>query len=392
MNLKSDSSAELPLSFKTDNLLELSSRLLKLEKALDQLRTSLGLEKITGARFMVVWIDDDQQGKEPLWLDSFPRTVTREGGQWLFTIKAQGNWNKDIELVYRSLAISFLQAQTLAKSDSFKGNLLPEPPLWLSEGLTQLLMNQRREDLAAVVWRYHLANKLPSLVTIQTWSELSELGLRRNWQQAFSFWLVYQSTKTTVDRKTLLNYLKELYEEPDKLYWVDTASNKDWWQRSTSQALKKPIPQYDWDQSSSRLREATFFNVTYVGDKDERIISIIELPMKVQDLKSLEPLIESLKKLSTLQNIGHPLIAPIAENYARALTAWLAGDIDGYSNGLKNGRNQQIKSIELRQEANDFLDWFTVNYALDVNTPDYRNYAELAESLEAERDRFRKKQ
>lgn len=392
VKLKTDSSAEVPLSFRTDNLLELSSRLLQLEKALDQLRSLLGLEKIKDSRFLVVWIDDEQLGKEPLWLDSFPRTVSREGGQWVFTITAQGNWNQDIELVYRSLAISFLQAQILAKSDHLKGDTLPEPPLWLSEGLTQLLLNQRREDLAAVVWRYHLANKIPSLDTIQTWPELSELSLRRSWQQAFSFWLVIQSTKTTSDRKTMLNYLAELYEKPDKLYWIETPVNIDWWQRSTSLALKKPIPQYDWDQSSGRLREATFFNVTYVGDKDERIISIIELPKSVQSLKSLDPIKESIKNLSRLQSIGHPLIAPVAESYAQALAAWLAGDIDGYSSGLKKGRNQQLKSIELRQEANDFLDWFTVNYALDINTPDYRNYAELAESLEAERDQFRKKQ
>jgi hypothetical protein len=381
---KTEESGELPISYRSANFVEIPARLANLEIVFTRTMKSLGLREIKGSRFLVVWVDqkNDEQNKSSGWLDSFPRKISREGGRWVFTIQAQGNWAVDVEQVYRSLVICILQAQILRDATELSGDELPEPPLWLSEGLTQVLMENKRDDFADVVWRFYLAKKVPSLATVQRWTELSELGMRRSWQQAFSFWLVTQSIKSAADQKTIQVYLGSLLKDPEKLYWSDESAGQGWWLASTSQALKQRIPSYDWDQSSSRLREATFLTVTYKGQMDVHLISITELPASPAFLQVVTPVHESISQLSNLEMLGHPMIASVAKHYRAALEAWLGGNITAYAQGLRAARDQQVESTLLHEQANDFLDWFTVNYELDVDTPEYRNYAKVVEEIE----------
>jgi hypothetical protein len=379
-------SEHFPLTFRSPEAVENPSRLEFCEKTMARLALQMGLSDWKKARFIVSWND---RASDLIWVDTFPRNIRRDGNVWVFTIKGQGNWKAGKEQLYRTLTVCLLQSRILPESGVLSDSNLPEPPIWLSEGLTQILMESRRDDFASAVWRFSLAQKVPSLEAIQDWTELSEDGIHRSWQQTFAFWLVTQATRTTADKSTLQLYLSTFLKEPGKRYWSAEGFNEDWWQRSTSEKLKQDLPGYDWEQSVARLRETTSISVKYKDDEGERLISITELPKSVKSLENLKPIDETRQKLTELGLRCHPLIKPVVAYYRNALEAWADGNIDLYAKNLRAARDQQKETTLLREQANDFLDWFTVNYAIDVDHSDYRNYAQLVEELESARRELR---
>jgi|GEM_PF-1176183 len=387
--LLSVESERQPLVFKSAEAVENPSRLLLCEKALLQMASRLQLTDWKKIRFEIIWNEDLPNSH---WVDTFPRSIGQDEDGWIFTIKGQGNWKDGKEQLYRTLAICVLQSRMLPEKGKLGPNNLPDPPLWLSEGLTQTLMESRREDFAYAVWRFSLSKKVPSLESIQQWEELSPDGIRRSWQQAFSFWLFTQATRNRAEKVTLQSYLSMQLKDPGRNYWTAEATNEEWWQRSTSVALKQQIPGLNWQQSVARLRDSTFFTVRYTGDEGERLISITELPKSTASLQSLKPVDELALKLADLELNAHALIQPVAGFYRRALEAWSSGNIDEYARNLRAARDWQKEATQVREKANDFLDWFTVNYELDINNADHRNYARTVEKLENARKDLRRKE
>jgi hypothetical protein len=142
----------------------------------------------------------------------------------------------------------------------------------------------------------------------------------------------------------------------------------------------------------ARLQEAIYLSVKYPGDEGERLISITELPKSSKSLDNLKPLDDTRLKLAELELRCHPLLKKVVAHYRVALDAWMGADIDAYATNLRAARDQQKEITLLREKAADFLDWFTVNYELDIDQADYPAYARRVEDLENARKEFRQQQ
>jgi hypothetical protein len=217
-------SEKVPLTFRSAEAVENPSRLAACENALTLLASRLGLNTWNSSRFIVIW---DAQASRPTWVEAFPRQVSRVEKEWVFTIRGQGEWASAEENLYRTLATCLLQSQMLDDKTSLPESSFPDPPFWLSEGLTQILMESRRQDFAAAVWRFSLAKKIPPLDAVQKWTDLSEDGIRRSWQQTFVFWLATQATRTVADKKTLQGYLSTYLKNGQKRYWTMEPFNEE---------------------------------------------------------------------------------------------------------------------------------------------------------------------
>jgi hypothetical protein len=382
-------STKLPLTLRSAVTVENTQRLSEAESALNQILNLTGLRKEPSFRIVLHW---NERETGDLWLDSFPRNLRREGKLWLFEIRGEGKWESVREQLYRSLAVCVLQSQMLQGLEVLPEAEIPDPPLWMSEGLTQQLLQERRTDLAAVVWRFSVLKMVPPLSQVEGWKELAEDGIRRRWQQSFCFWLFLQASNSDSEKKALLVYLASLGIRHDRRYWSAGGLNEDWWQQVTTRALKEKDLYYDWDQSTAYLSEATMIPVQYVGQVQSNLISITELPKDQKAIKDISPITETLKKLVELELRGDPLLKGVIKAYRLALESWMQNKAGDFARHLRSAREQQKQLTTLRAEATDFLDWFEVNYAVEASSTDYRDYAERVLELEKVRLDFREEQ
>ncbi|NJK92803.1 MAG: hypothetical protein HC904_13860 [Blastochloris sp.] len=160
-------------------------------------------------------------------------------------------------------------------------------------------------------------------------------------------------------------------------------SHEVWWQRMTTKARQGDEDSLSWEQSSNELRAATHFSLEYVQQPEANLISIGELPRSLAALKNVKPLEGALQGLARLELNGHALLTPVASSYRQALQAWLKGDLESYARILDRAETQLEYITALHGRANDYLDWFLVNNAMDVDHTDYRDYARRVEQLEA---------
>ncbi|NJK92804.1 MAG: hypothetical protein HC904_13865 [Blastochloris sp.] len=149
----------LPLTLRSTEGDKVGRQIYECERALQRMGSLLGWPASPELRYVVTWVG---QGQETWWLDSYPLQVNREDGAWVFRFRGEGNWEKAQEQIYRTLAVALLQGRMLLQHKELPGPTFPDPPLWLSEGLTQSLMTSRRESFNLAVWRYALNKKAPS--------------------------------------------------------------------------------------------------------------------------------------------------------------------------------------------------------------------------------------
>ncbi len=346
----------------------------------------MGLPRLENFKLVLEWSDAPQKYK-PDAFDSFPRRMGLDVGDLRFRIATQGPLQAQREQIFRTCMICYLQSLELQGKLPADPQTVPDPPLWLSEGLTQLALKSREETFDAIVRRYQRLDRMPPLKTVQGWRELSDNSLEARWQQAFAYGLVRSLTTAAADKQTLVLWLTSDARNSSKPFLDPNQRNEAWWKESDGTA-KRSFWFYDWDTTVAALTEALQVGLTAKDEKESRILSISNLPEPSQ-VVSTEPLSRKLEELTLLETRAHAAWVPVIEMYRAAVAAWLQPDLRSYRKAIARADAMEKGIGGYMRQVRDYLDYVMVNYPVDTGESEYADYREMIVSLENSRTMLR---
>ena len=388
-------SEDFPISVRsTDSLVNVE--LLRLAE--DSYRTflqTMGLAELKAFALHLTW---DKTPLAPPYdsFAAFPRKVELAAdGRRTFIIMTRGPLTGDMALheeVYRSSMACFLQALVWSENVVVEDGKLAEPPFWLREGLTQLMMKSRHETYLKIVQNYRKLERLPSLAEVQNWDTISEDFLQARWQQAFVYWLVRFGTAETVSKQALVLWLSSGNYATDRSFLNPDARNESWWTENVAQP-PQPFKYYDWNQTVAKLRELSQVTLTVrplPPEKKEttQSISITALP-NPKRVKSLLPVKERIRDLANLQLWAHPAWSQIINLYSVSLEQWLAANTKVYEQCVAAIKQREEASTRYMSMVGDYMDWVIVNTPVSFNDLPVSSHSRITRELLQEEARLK---
>ncbi|MEM1157419.1 MAG: hypothetical protein AAF649_04820 [Verrucomicrobiota bacterium] len=350
----------------------------------------LGLLDLTEAPFgelILRWKPGSAQG-----VFSFPRMLQIESRMPRMEIDFSGADRSQMVAIQRTLLIALLQAHIWQGAESTYAKMIPDPPLWLSEGVLWESLGYGHDAWRGVVDKASLAGVVPSLAEIQSWDELSELRLERLWQQAFSYCLVHKTFQTRAEKRAVMLWLKDYQQQSANDFWENSAGVESWWQEAAAQPMRKKIPLRDWDQSVAALNQLRHFSVR-LANGERKMFFIRDLPEGVVLDRKDASLVEYIQSFDLLALSCHYVLAPALARYRNALERWLKQDYEDYRKLIEEAKTWEDWSVKRKQNATDMLDWSVVNLDVRANTSRSElltDYAAIVRELEQERMRVRR--
>ncbi|MDX6766926.1 MAG: hypothetical protein SFU85_09055 [Candidatus Methylacidiphilales bacterium] len=327
--------------------------------------------------------------KEPAALPSeFPVRLALAGKRKDFIIEWFGDASQAREPVVRSVMGACLQALAWDGQMPAPGGSIAHAPFWMSEGLVQRLLDRRIEDTAQIIHRLERAKALPKLEEIQGWEDAGELRQEKLIRRAVTNWLFRQATGSPVEAESLKLWWQSQRDNSSPRYWDDSGQSEGWWHRVAEVRGPVGLPVLSWEQTANHVREALHFSARLKGEKESRLLSILDLPEAPSDLENPAVVQEVVKKLVDVESRAHWLWPYVLEKYRAALDSWSAGRYVVYRQQVDQALVIQGRMDGLVKRSEDYLDWFTVNYPLQVPDPEWEDYRRLAVEMESARAPF----
>ena len=341
----------------------------------------MGLKELENFR-LILEVNESAADGQLRSFDSFPRKMRRTGDEIRFRVLVDGPVGKREEQVYRSCMICYLQYLELKTGIPSTLYALPDPPFWLSEGLTQIALKSRVETCADIVRRYQRLERMPELKTVQEWKQASDHTIEAFWQQSFALALVRLTTVQAAEKQAVVLWLTSgaalsgLYVEP-------TQRNEAWW-RVSAATPRRSFTYYDWDKTVASLNEVLQVGLTARGEHESRVLSIADLPDSSQ-VVSTAPLNSKVEELTLLRQSVHVMWVPVVELYRMAVVAWLQSDKRTYADAVGKAALIEKSMGRYMEQVRDYLDYVTVNYPVDKPESSYLSYRDMLESLQNSR-------
>ena len=316
--------------------------------------------------------------------DSFRRKIRRAGDETVFRVFVEGPAGKVKEQIYRSCMICYLQHLEFQNGIPADTDVVPDPPFWLSEGLTQIAFKSREDTYAEIVRRYQRLERMPELKTVQEWRQPDDHSIKACWQQAFSVALVRLTTGQPAEKQALALWLGSgTTLSKSGLYLEPSQRNEAWW-RVSATLPKQSFTLYDWDKTVASLNEVLQVGLTARGESEGRVLSLADLPDPARVI-STEPLNSKVAELALLRQCAHPMWVPVIEMYRIALMAWLKPDMRAYTAAAARAVALEKGMGVYMEQVRDYLDYVTVNYPVDTRESSYVSYREMMQSLQNSR-------
>ncbi|MFQ3671855.1 MAG: hypothetical protein SNJ84_10405, partial [Verrucomicrobiia bacterium] len=339
-----------------------------LERAFRTFAQRTGCTTLEPARFRFVLRDSSRTGPADE-AASYPRRVTLNPFP-LFTSSNSG-WGYHEETLIRTAMIMQVEAYALMEARGVvPGDTLPDPPLWLIEGLTQAALPDKRHHLERIIHRLGQTGRAASLATLQQWSELSDHRLEQYWQQAQCYWAVERASRTAADRERLRLWMDKWLLPKVDPFWSPTPDSESWWQETLLTARPKPpIPIISPADTASQIKQISSFRARPVGETKSANFTLRNLPASPSDFadpKDLQQLAIDLLKLQSTTNF---LWKDVIEAYRAAFSAWLSGRYVDYLRLLTQAEREQATIETFLEAVRTHLDWFEVNHTLGGPRP-----------------------
>lgn len=320
--------------------------------------------------------------------EEFEMRVKLERGRKLFVIERYGEARATGDLLLRSLMNAYLQGLAWDGQDLAGMGSIPRAPYWLAEGLVQKARNKQTTDMAQIISRLDRTKTLPKLAEVQSWQDGGEFRLERLIRRAVAFWLLRQATMSPVECESLKVWLQSQRQVEQARYWEKSESREVWWREVARNRAPQDIPIMTWEQTANHLREAMVFSARLKGEKESRMLSIVDLPDSPADLEDAKVVTEVERKLGGIQLQANWLWQYVLAKYSEALNAWAGGNYPLYRQKLREALILQQRMDAVIRRTEDYLDWFTVNYGLEVDNSDWENYRKLVREIEKAREAF----
>jgi hypothetical protein len=388
-----DNSDNCPISARSPDSLENAAMLALAEDSYKTFLKTMGIPSLAGFSLKLSW---DSSPLQPPYdsFASFPRKVEMTpGGSRIFTIMARGplasgNDEKNRETLreefYRSCMACYLQALVWSQNVVVKDGSLEEPPFWLREGLTQLMMKSRHETYAKIVSNYQKTRRLPALEQVQGWDEFTDDFLESRWRQAFAYWLVRLATVEIASKQALVLWLSSGNYTQDRSFLAPNPRNESWWNESIGDP-PQPFKSYDWSKTVALLNQYKQINATLKAakpgeDEKTRAFAIKDLP-EPGLLKSVNPVRARIDDLSKLQLKAHPAWTKIIEFYRLSLELWMKGDQPEFKKCVAAIEKQENDVNQYMSMVGDYMDWVTVNMPVDLKSGKTPSNSKIARQL-----------
>jgi hypothetical protein len=314
----------------------------------------------------------------------YPGQLQLAGSEKIWVIDVWGEIAPADRALARAVASAYAQAVAWDGAMPRVGQELARPPFWLAEGMAARLSESRKEEWAEVIARCHRTQTLPSLKEIQDWDSPGPTRLDAHLRQAVCYWLGRIVARTPAESRTLRLWLQEVRTDPQARYW-DKPEAESWWRQSALERLPSELPLLSWEQTAARIREAIHFPARLKGERESRVLSLMDLPDSPAALEDPQALREVSGALTRVRAQSHWLWVYIIEKYEAALGAWVLGNYPEYRLRLDEAIKLQERMNEVVQGSSDLLDWVTVNFPASTTDPNWVNFRTLVDGIERAR-------
>ena len=357
------------------------------EKALADSIKLLELDELPLSQLTLRWKPGNAEG-----LFSFPRRLQLKNEMPQMEVDFSGADRSQVVAIKRSIIIALLQAYIWQGEERIDLEIIPDPPLWLSEGVLWESLDYGHDAWRGVVDKAARVGSVPALDEIQNWDELSELRLERLWQQAFSYCLVRKTFQTRAEKRAVMLWLKDFRREDASGFWESIPSVENWWQEAAAEPMRKKIPLKDWEQSIVTLNQLRHFSVR-LKDGTRKMLFIEDLPEELEIDREDSSLLEPVHQFDLLALSCHYALRPAVVRYGQAMRFWFNEEFEEYQEMMKQAKGWEQWCVTRKQSADDMLDWSVVNLSVDAGTNRNElltNYAGIVRELEQERMRVRR--
>jgi hypothetical protein len=257
-------------------------------------------------------------------------------------------------------------------------------PLWLVEGLREMLNSDPTHAREEIVKRAALDERAPTLADVTGWKELSTDRLLSLWQRTFCYYLVECLTHPDTRLVDFQGWLASItgpdpktaeYLFPTEMGWqgeLRDASNRD-----------RPLV-YTWDDSAAELAAAETIALPKGKHADDTQLCTLDTVATFPRSKDLDQAV-SLKifDLTALELRVHPSWQPVIELYRFGLTALLHDPTPQRAiQYLHEARVRRAEEMTYHEKLVDYVNWYEVTQNAPIQASHFRDYFRTAQELD----------
>jgi hypothetical protein len=257
-------------------------------------------------------------------------------------------------------------------------------PLWLIEGLREMLSDDPTHNREEIVKRAAMAQRAPTLAQVTGWKVLSNDRLLNLWQRAFCYYLVECLTHPDARLADFQGWLASITgpEPKEAEYLFPTEMG---WQRELVEASSRDRALvFTWDESAAEIAAAQAIELPKDKHEDDTQLCTIDTVATFPRTTGRDAAINAkLLELTALELRIHPSWQPVIELYRFGLTA-LLHDPDpkraiGY---IHEARVRRAAEMTYHQNLVDYVNWFEVTQYMPIEASHFRNYFQTARELD----------
>ncbi len=368
-----------------------------LEEIRAQAALKMGLQGLSDHRLLLRISPDSESAK----LVQFSAKVSQ--GKLDFYLKIDDSIDRS-ELM-RELSRIFIYERILPPGKEWKsGEVLPEIPFWMLEGLAQTLDPSifNLEAVDQIVRRMERVNKLPTLQQVISWKELSPYKLEAYFQRSFCYALYawnFQGDSRSDKRWSLFS------ENLNEWIVADEEEMQLKWGLFLRQFRAKKELFMSWEQTEQAVKNLFLFQVPVQMTEGEQM-QFVQWDALGGHKKSeafLNEISQRKEELLILETQAHFAWRPFLFYYRSALQL-LLNELEAKvekkshystrkvnSTGLSAPVNirsyqemievakQELSGIKMRSEkTTEYLDWFLVNHSSHQESFKFEEYFQEA--------------
>jgi|GEM_PF-4348000 len=295
----------------------------------------------------------------------FPRMLHIGQQPEVLKIYGWGKLPEEKEILYRTTVLALLQGYIYKDVKLHAHMVMKDPPLWISEGLTQVVLKADLDTFDKITHRYQTLQRAPLLQDMEQWADLGRYHLQHVWRQAFCSRLFEATMETESGRQELLLWMRQKGALNDAVYWGTNAESAAWWSGKLNEVPRPDFPILDYDETLVALENALVFKVAKPGKGGATEMDMRKLPTdgKKLDAADCDP---AEARLVQVQSEASFLIQPLVMQYHDAYECWKVGDFKGYQKKLDQAAATKADLLGKMQAVQDRLDWYEMNFPPDT--------------------------
>lgn len=257
-------------------------------------------------------------------------------------------------------------------------------PMWLVEGLREMLNGDPTHAREEIVKRAALDGRAPPLAEVTGWKELSTDRLLSIWQRAFCYYLVECLTHPDTRLVDFQGWLASI-TGPNPQTAAYLFPTEMGWQGELRDAYQRDRPLvYTWDDSAAELAASETIALPKGKHADDTQLCTIDTVATFPRSKELDQAVNAkIFDLTALELRVHPSWQPVIELYRFGLTSLLRDPTPQRAvEYLHQARVRRAEEIAYHQKLVDYVNWYEVTQNMPIEASHFRDYFRIAQELD----------